>query len=593
MDGRSMSDASTPASAVSASASGPSYGRLALGVAIVGGLFILLFWDFLERQVRWAIDQQADWGHTLVIPGIAIYMGWLLRARLFDRPLRRNWLGIAPVILGVLVYSVCIFGPPVLHHHNLRAVGVAITITGLVHLFGGWHAIRVLWFPLCYLFLFGQTISDRFMHIVTYQMQDITARGAWILMAVAQLDVERDGNTIILFKDGVPSPVNVAEACSGMRMLMAFLALGSAMAFTGLRRWWQRILLIVAGIPTAIFVNILRVITLSLLSLIDTGFAAGDFHSFIGLLWLIPAFVIYLAIGSLIRRLSPARSRSAPEFPPLTEPIRVGPGAPAAVIAAAIVLIGSAAGFQAAVAQLNVYLRKEPVALRESLDTLPTRLGTWSGIRGEKLPEEMVETLGTREYFDVSYSDGDRRVALHAAYYTGFIDAVPHVPDRCMVAAGYDIIEQPTNFPLELRRTGWRFDGTQSLDGEPFERVMVKDAVTGRARAVRMPLGDPRIRITVFTDADDPSVRLVAGYFFIANGVFTATPGGVKALAFDPTEPVSYYCKVQFTTAVTRQYELDDFIDLVTDILDPLLPELMRCLPDWHDVETSGTEDKG
>ena len=98
-------------------------------------------------------------------------------------------------------------------------------------------------------------------------------------------------------------PLNIAEACSGMRMLMAFLALGVVMAYTGLQRAWQRVLLVVLAVPNAIFGNILRVVTLGLLSLLDTGFAAGDFHSFVGLVWLVPAFFIYLGLMWIIRKL--------------------------------------------------------------------------------------------------------------------------------------------------------------------------------------------------------------------------------------------------------------------------------------------------
>jgi len=81
-----------------------------------------------------------------------------------------------------------------------------------------------------------------------------------------------------------------------MRMLVAFLALGVAIAYTGLSRNWQRALLIAAGFPVALGVNVLRVFTLGILSLYDANFAAGDFHSFIGLVWLVPALLFYLGI---------------------------------------------------------------------------------------------------------------------------------------------------------------------------------------------------------------------------------------------------------------------------------------------------------
>jgi exosortase/archaeosortase family protein len=77
-------------------------------------------------------------------------------------------------------------------------------------------------------------------------------------------------------------------------MLVAFMALGVAMAYVSLPTLWQRVALVLLGIPIAIFVNVLRVASLGLLSMLDSEFAAGEFHHFIGLVWLVPAFLLYL-----------------------------------------------------------------------------------------------------------------------------------------------------------------------------------------------------------------------------------------------------------------------------------------------------------
>jgi exosortase/archaeosortase family protein len=53
---------------------------------------------------------------------------------------------------------------------------------------------------------------------------------------------------------------------------------------------------VAAGFPVALGVNVLRVFTLGILSLYDSNFAAGDFHSFVGLVWLVPALLLYLGI---------------------------------------------------------------------------------------------------------------------------------------------------------------------------------------------------------------------------------------------------------------------------------------------------------
>lgn len=267
-----------------------------LAAAMVGGAVIWVFWGFFHRQLRWAIEHQADWGHTLIIPAIAGYFVYLNRQKLTEHPFRTAWLGLLPIILGVGWYVFCSIGPATIQHHNFMAVGVASTIFGLVLLLFGYRAMLVLWFPLLYLFLFGQTISDRFLNYVTFALQDIAAWGSYWMLMLIGLDVDRTGNTLTILYNGEERPLNIAEACSGMRMLMAFLALGVAMAYIGLKRYWQRIVLVILAVPTAIFVNMLRVVTLGLLSLVDTDFAAGDFHTAVGLVWLVPAFFIYLGL---------------------------------------------------------------------------------------------------------------------------------------------------------------------------------------------------------------------------------------------------------------------------------------------------------
>lgn len=277
-------------------------GPIAVSI-VLAALMTWVFWDFLYRQVKWSIEKPADWGHTLVIPFIAGYFVWLRRKDLLKIGFKTTWIGFIPVVVGIAWYMACVFGPQVLWHHNLRGAGVAITLFGIVLLFCGWRAMLILWFPLLYLVVFGQVISDRFMEIVTFKLQDITARGSWFVMMLGGMDVERQGNSLYLWTEGAsePFPLNIAEACSGMRMLMAFLALGVAMAYTGLPRLWQRVLLVLLAFPTAVAVNIMRVVTLALLSRVDPDFTAGEFHTFVGLVWLVPAFLIYLGLVWIIR----------------------------------------------------------------------------------------------------------------------------------------------------------------------------------------------------------------------------------------------------------------------------------------------------
>lgn len=283
------------------------------GVALTA-CFVLLFWHFFRTQFRFAIEMQADWGHILVIPLISAYFVYLKRDALLATGFRTTWIGLVPVAIGTFAYMFCWLGPEAFRNHNLQAVGVATTLIGVVITITGFRATRHLLFPLAYLIVFGQAVSDGALRPLTTHLQDIAAVGAYWVLLVLGFAVERMGNVLVIFDGGEEKPLNIAEACSGMRMLMAFLALGVFIAYTGLKYFWQRATLVLLALPTAIFVNILRVVTLGWLSLYDTNFAAGDFHHFIGLVWLVPALLIYLGIVWILRNMvieTPENDRAA------------------------------------------------------------------------------------------------------------------------------------------------------------------------------------------------------------------------------------------------------------------------------------------
>lgn len=288
---------------------GPRTVRLSTAQLVLLGLGLLaalvaVFWVFVEGQFRMALEAPADWGHTLIVPFISGYFVYLRKDELLAKPFTANWLGLPVVILGVAFYVASTFGPSwFVLHHNARGLSIGITLFGLSLQLLGWRATRIMLFPLAYWVAFGQTVSDRLLQVVTQSMQDWSALGAFGLLKLFGVDVERGGNVITVFVNGEPNQLNVAEACSGMRMLVAFLALGVAIAYTGLSVTWQRVALVLSGVPVAIGVNVLRVFTLGILSLWDANFASGDFHSFVGLVWLVPALMLYLGIMWFLRNL--------------------------------------------------------------------------------------------------------------------------------------------------------------------------------------------------------------------------------------------------------------------------------------------------
>ena len=266
-----------------------------------------------------------------------------------------------------------------------------------------------------------------------------------------------------------------------------------------------------------------------------------------------------------------------------------------AFIVLCVTLVASAVIFRAAAGYLNVYLHKDPVPLRESFNTIPPVLGSWESLyERPPMSAELVEELGTSDYFDRIYAkDGDPAegwLNVHLAYYTGMIDAVPHIPDRCFVAGGYQMATRPENDALPLDTSGWQeVPGlVNEATGLPYLTCSYPHPIMpGRQITVHMPVGEFQLRTLEFSDDEKPDQRIYGGYFFIANGCTTPTPEGVKRLAFRRTDKYAYYCKVQFHT-VDRDMTQQRFVELVADLLGPLLPQVMNRLPDWPEWEGRG-----
>jgi hypothetical protein len=265
------------------------------------------------------------------------------------------------------------------------------------------------------------------------------------------------------------------------------------------------------------------------------------------------------------------------------------------VFLAMLVMLGvGGLGLRAAMQLLDVYTRKEAVPLRQDLGSLPTKLGRWQRVgEDQQMDAAMVESLGTDKYLTRSYAlDGDPKkgsVSLHLAYYTGMIDTVPHIPERCWGAGGLTQRGDPVVIDLDLPALSQTNDAapTNAATGIRYPVVEVTNPVSLAVERVFLPVGDAAMTLTTFQDSRHPNTEQLGGYFFIANGRCTATTFGVRGLAFNISDRYAYYCKVQ----LSARYPIGDtpssvaFKAQAEDFLTQLLPHLMRRLPDWPAIE--------
>ncbi len=267
-----------------------AWGFLALLTAAFLGLFYRWFW--IQGQLSAAAP--ADWGHVFVVPLISGFVVWRHRADLARARVMTFWPAVAPLLLAIMAYFFCVVG---IKNHMLQGLTIILALFSATLLLLGPALMRYLFLPIAFL-IFAITVAEIIMLRITFPLQLSASYGAHALLSVFgvpfDFDVTLSGNAIEILQNGKTFPLNVAEACSGMRMVIAFLALAGCVALLQTKIWWQRVALLLLGPVVAIFMNIIRVTILGLLTLVDPKLIQGEAHIMIGTLLLIPALFLFL-----------------------------------------------------------------------------------------------------------------------------------------------------------------------------------------------------------------------------------------------------------------------------------------------------------
>ncbi|MGA2093330.1 MAG: exosortase/archaeosortase family protein [Sedimentisphaerales bacterium] len=266
-------------------------------MAIIGGL---LFWLF-NREVwgivyTWFTD--SSWSHGILIPLFSLYFLNQTKNEILNASFKPNYLGLVLLVCVLLFYIFNIVSPA--GYGYFRQLAVVGALGAVVLFLGGWRLLKWTWLPVAYLF-FAVPLPEGYLRLATIPMRQWAAAGATVMLnLVPQVEATTSGVIIdIVYKGQHLEPgLDVAEACSGMRLLMAFFALGVAMAYLHYRPVWQRLVLLASTIPIAILCNIIRVMITGFIYVLgDPEYAQGIYHDLLGMAMLPLAFGLYGALA--------------------------------------------------------------------------------------------------------------------------------------------------------------------------------------------------------------------------------------------------------------------------------------------------------
>lgn len=334
-------------------------------IAFVAPLFIAVYWLVL----RWLWDKtnpiygEANWGHAICIPVVGLYYLYINRDDLLKQPVEpllfgkftERWrlipaavmigvgalawalgndssgfinaggaaLGIFGTLvllldwgLGSLLFGLGLFAYGIYPGQNQFVQGCAMILTlfGVVLMLTGWKVMRYAWFPIAYL-ICGIPWPALVYSYIASPLQTLAAKAAVATLRFTGVHAYRSGTKINM--GGITDEMrtlNVAEACAGLRSLMTFITVGVAVAFLSARPLWQKIIISASAVPIAVFCNMMRVAGQGLLDhYVSRQLSESFAHQFVGMVMLVPAFFMILAVGWVLDHLFVEEMDDAPQ----------------------------------------------------------------------------------------------------------------------------------------------------------------------------------------------------------------------------------------------------------------------------------------
>jgi len=244
------------------------------------GFLVAAYW---RRIVEWEglWRDNSAWSHGYLIPVIAVVIAHFRLKELNPSRIETCIWGLPVILAGCLirVWSETLqFGYP-------GQVTFLVVTAGVILLLLGWPMLKALWVPVLFLGLMipwnfkyyegvalplqnlGAAATGKILELIGYTrlpeaLSAMTAAQAYQYLTLYGKALFLKGNAVYLLS----GPLTVAEACSGLHLLFAFVALGVMTAFIYKRATWERVLIMASSIPIAVFCNVIRVTLMAIAS---------------------------------------------------------------------------------------------------------------------------------------------------------------------------------------------------------------------------------------------------------------------------------------------------------------------------------------
>ena len=225
-----------------------------IGVAVGGTLGVLLFWLNCWEEAPFTISRAVvAAGFGAVVTALLMLVAELFGRREFDQEDEADWTWWAVAFLGAWL---ALRGASAYWAvSTLDSYSILPCLLCLVLFLFGWHVFRWAWPSIMFLF-FMMPLPTQVASGLRDPLQTISTKLSVGVIQTLGIAAGSSGHVIRLSEG---RELEVAAACSGLRMMMLFFTICVGGAFVMRRPLWERIVVVLSAIPIAVLANVARV----------------------------------------------------------------------------------------------------------------------------------------------------------------------------------------------------------------------------------------------------------------------------------------------------------------------------------------------